>query len=48
MNSPRIGEKVELKIIQNCCLKRSGKVWKQLKNDKMSINPVWVSTKTDW
>mgnify|MGYP006090206643 CR=1 FL=1 len=34
LNSPRIGEKVELKFFQNCCLERSGKVWKELKNDK--------------
>jgi hypothetical protein len=34
LNSPRIGEKVELKFFQNFCLERSGKVWKELKNDK--------------
>jgi hypothetical protein len=34
MNSLRIGEKVELKKILNFCLKGSGKVWKELKNDK--------------
>jgi hypothetical protein len=34
LNSPRIGEKVELKKLQNFCLKRSGKVWKELENDK--------------
>ena len=34
LNSPRIGEKVELKTFQNFCLERSGKVWKELKNDK--------------
>jgi hypothetical protein len=34
LNSPRIGEKVELKIFQNLCLERSGKVWKELNNDK--------------
>jgi hypothetical protein len=40
LNSSRIGEKVELKI-QNFCLERSEKVWKELKK-KMSINRVWV------
>jgi hypothetical protein len=35
LNSPRIGEKVELKMIfPNLCLEKSGKVWKELKNDK--------------
>jgi hypothetical protein len=34
LNSPRIGEKVELKELQNVCLERSGKVWKRQKNDK--------------
>jgi hypothetical protein len=34
LNSARIGEKVELKKIQKFCLERSGKVWKELKNDK--------------
>jgi hypothetical protein len=32
LNSARIGEKVDLKRIQNFCLERSGKVWKELKN----------------
>jgi hypothetical protein len=31
LNPPRIGEKVELKVFQNFCLERSGKVWKELK-----------------
>jgi hypothetical protein len=31
LNSPRIGEKVELKKFQKFCLERSGKVWKRLK-----------------
>jgi hypothetical protein len=30
----RSGQIVELKILQNFCLVRSGKVWKELKNDK--------------
>jgi hypothetical protein len=34
LNSPRIGEKFELKLLLNFCLERSGKVWKQLKKDK--------------
>jgi hypothetical protein len=34
LNSPRIGQKVELRIFQNFCLERSGKVWKELKNDR--------------
>jgi hypothetical protein len=34
LNSPRIGDKIELKMFQNFCLERSGKVWKELKNDK--------------
>jgi hypothetical protein len=34
LNSPRIGKKVELKIFQNLCLERSGKVWKELKTEK--------------
>jgi hypothetical protein len=34
LNSPRIGEKVELKFFQNFCLEMSGKVWKELKKDK--------------
>jgi hypothetical protein len=38
LNSPRIGEKVELKRFQNFCLERSGKVWKELKNDKNDKN----------
>ena len=43
LNSSRIEEKVELKIFQNCCLERSGKVCKELKKKrKMSINRVWV------
>jgi hypothetical protein len=42
LNSARIGAKVELKFFQNFCLERSGKVWKELKKIKMSINQVWV------
>jgi hypothetical protein len=34
LDSARIAEKVELKIFQNLCLERSGKVWKELKNSK--------------
>jgi hypothetical protein len=34
LNSTKIGEKVELKKFQNFGLERSGKVWKDLKNDK--------------
>jgi hypothetical protein len=34
LNLTRIGEKVELKKFQNFCLERSGKVWKELENDK--------------
>jgi hypothetical protein len=34
LNSPRMGDKIELKFFQNFCLERSGKVWKKLKNDK--------------
>jgi hypothetical protein len=34
LNSPKIGEKVELKFSLNFCLERSGKVWKELKNDE--------------
>jgi hypothetical protein len=34
LNSPRIGEKVELKKLQNFCLERSGKVWKGLERAK--------------
>ena len=46
LNSPRIGDKIELKILQNFCRERFGKVWKGLerakKMIKMSINQVWV------
>jgi hypothetical protein len=31
LNSPRIGEKVELKMFQKFCLERFEKVWKELK-----------------
>jgi hypothetical protein len=34
LNSPRIGEKVELKFFKNFCLERSGKVWKGLERAK--------------
>jgi hypothetical protein len=34
LNSPRIGEKVELQKFLNFCLERSGKFWKELKNYK--------------